>query len=37
MLSIIKSMCLHGLDGYLVSVEVDVSRRSPIMGNCRPT
>lgn len=32
MLSIIKSMCLHGLDGYLVNVEVDVSRWAPIMG-----
>ena len=32
MLSIIKSMCLHGLDGYLVNVEVDVSRRTPFMG-----
>lgn len=29
MLSIIKSMALHGLDGYLVDVEVDVSNRLP--------
>lgn len=32
MLSIIKSMSLHGLNGSLVSVEVDVSRRTPFMG-----
>ena len=29
MLSIIKSMALHGLDGYLVDVEVDVSAGLP--------
>ena len=29
MLSIIKSMALHGLDGYLVNVEVDVSAGLP--------
>ena len=29
MLSIIKSMALHGLDGYLVNVEVDVSNGLP--------
>jgi len=29
MLSIIKSMALHGLNGYLVSVEVDVSSGMP--------
>lgn len=29
MLSIIKSMALHGLDGYLVDVEVDVSNGLP--------
>ncbi len=29
MLSIIKSMALHGLDGYLVDVEVDVSSGLP--------
>lgn len=27
MLSIVKSMALHGLDGYLVDVQVDVSSR----------
>jgi len=26
MLSQVKSLALHGLDGYLVNVEVDVSR-----------
>lgn len=35
MLSIIKSMCLHGLNGYLVNVEVDVSRRTSFMGISR--
>ena len=29
MLSIVKSMALHGLDGYLVNVEVDVSNGLP--------
>ena len=29
MLSIVKSMALHGLDGYLVDVEVDVSAGLP--------
>ena len=29
MLSIINSMSLHGLDGFLVSVEVDVSSGMP--------
>ena len=29
MLSIVKSMALHGLNGYLVSVEVDVSNGMP--------
>lgn len=28
MLSIVKSMALHGLDGYLVDVQVDVSGRT---------
>lgn len=28
MLSIVKSMALHGLDGYLVDVQVDVSSRT---------
>ena len=27
MLSIVKSMALHGIDGYLVDVQVDVSGR----------
>ena len=29
MLSIVKSMALHGLDGYLVDVQVDVSGGLP--------
>ena len=29
MLSIVKSMSLNGLDGYLVSVQVDVSGGTP--------
>ena len=29
MLSILKSMSLNGLDGYLVSVQVDVSAGIP--------
>ena len=29
MLSIIKSICLQGLSGYIVNVEVDVSRGIP--------
>ena len=29
MLSIIKSIALHGLDGYLVDVQVDVSAGMP--------
>ena len=29
MLSIVKSMALHGLDGYLVEVQVDVSSGLP--------
>ena len=29
MLSIVKSLALHGLDGYLVNVEVDVSNGLP--------
>ncbi len=29
MLSIVKSMSLHGLDGYLVDVQVDVSAGLP--------
>ena len=37
MLSIIKSMALHGLDGYLVDVQVDVSRRASFLGDSRTT
>lgn len=33
MLSIVKSMALHGLNGYLVNVQVDVSSRTSIMGS----
>ena len=29
MISIVKSMALHGLDGYLVDVQVDVSSGLP--------
>ena len=29
MLSIVKSMSLHGLDGYLVDVQVDISAGMP--------
>lgn len=29
MLSIVKSMSLHGLEGYLVDVQVDVSAGMP--------
>lgn len=29
MLSIVKSMALHGLDGYLVDVQIDVSSGLP--------
>lgn len=29
MLSIVKSMALHGLDGYLIDVQVDVSSGMP--------
>ncbi len=35
MLSVIKSMSLIGLEGYLISVQVDVSAGMPRMGNCR--
>ncbi len=34
MLSIVKSMALHGLDGYLIEVQVDVSPRTTFMGCC---
>ena len=33
MLSNIKSMSLHGLDGYLIDVQVDVSARNAKLGN----
>ena len=29
LLSITKSMCLHGLDGILIDVEVDISNGIP--------
>lgn len=29
MLAIVKSMSLHGLDGYLIDVQVDVSSGMP--------
>jgi len=32
MLAIVKSMSLHGLDGYLVDVQVDVSARFAAAG-----
>lgn len=35
MLAIVKSMTLHGLDGRLMSVEVDISRGTPKLGDCR--
>lgn len=28
MLSIVKSMSLHGLEGYLIDVQVDISARN---------
>lgn len=34
MLSIVKSMSLHGLDGYLIDVQVDVSARYARVANC---
>lgn len=34
MLSNIKSMSLIGLEGYLVSVQVDVSSGMPRLGDC---
>lgn len=33
MLSIIKSMSLIGLEGYLISVQVDVSKGMPRLGD----
>lgn len=33
MLSNVKSMSLHGLDGYLIDVQVDVSARNAWMGS----
>lgn len=35
MLAIVKSITLHGLDGRLMSVEVDISRRITKLGYCR--
>jgi len=35
MLASVKSMSLHGLDGYLVDVQVDVGSRNACMGNSR--
>jgi len=37
MLSIIKSIALHGLDGYLVDVQVDVSSGLPFWEVVRVT
>ena len=37
MLSIVKSMALHGLDGYLVDVQVDVSSGLPSWEVVRPS
>lgn len=34
MLSNVKSMSLHGLDGYLIDVQVDVSARNARLGGC---
>ena len=33
MLSIVKSMALQGLEGYLIDVQVDVSSRTSILGS----
>lgn len=33
MLSIVKSMALHGLDGYLIEVQVDVAAGMPRLGS----
>lgn len=35
MLSIVKSISLHGLEGDILDVEVDISRRTPSMVDCR--
>lgn len=35
MLSITKSMSLIGLEGYLISVQVDLSAGMPRLGNSR--
>ena len=37
MLSMVKSMSLSGLDGYLVSVQVDVSYGIPAWEIVRPS
>lgn len=31
MISIVKSMALHGLDGYLVDVQVDITNGLPYL------
>ena len=33
MLSNVKSMSLHGLDGYLIDVQVDISARNAELGS----
>lgn len=35
MLSIVKSMSLHGLEGYFIDVQVDVSARNAKLGSSR--
>lgn len=35
MLSIVKSMSLHGLNGYLVDVQVDIGPRTSLLGSSR--
>ena|GEM_PF-3647210 len=34
MLAFVKSMSLHGLDGYLVDVQLDVGSRASKVGDC---
>lgn len=34
MLSNVKSMSLHGLEGYLIETQVDVSARNARLGMC---
>ena len=33
MLSTVKSIALHGLEGYLIDVQVDASARNAKLGN----